>query len=138
MQEFNDPCTRQLIRPGVYMAFTRLILACLAMGIWQSLVNQDGYWSVLMIVPPALSAIFFMLAWFIFLRFDGLHVPRFFRRKRKARSQKKRFRGDLLDDVDEDTYTFEELTQEEDDCCAFVANLACAVIFLVVSLIACL
>lgn len=125
---------RALVRPTVYRAFTRFMLALLAALLWNEFANRSGLLSLNRHAFLLLSIFFAFLAWMNYLRLDGLRVPQIDRRlfDWKRRSPM-RFYGDISDHVDEQITPFEELEEDEQTLCRLLANLACCVIFLALS-----
>lgn len=124
---------RNMIRPTVYKAFTRLILALTASLAWNEFVNhglaERRSW------PFVFFAIFFAAAaWMSYLRLDGIRAPQFDRRIFDWKRKPPRMYGDMIDYVDEDVPDFDDLEEDEQHLCLLIANAVCCVIFAVISL----
>lgn len=125
--------SRQLVRPCIYQAASRLGVGLLVSFIWYRFANPSG----LDINTHAfffMAVFFIILAWLCYLRMDGLRVP-----KIKMKFLKKIFKkpqrnyGDIADYTDEEIVSFDDLDDREKDICLLHADLICAVIFLVLS-----
>lgn len=124
---------RDMIRPTIYKAFTRLILALTASLAWNEFVNhcltERRSW------PFVFFAIFFAAAaWMSYLRLDGIRAPQFDRRLFDWKRKPPRMYGDMIDFVNEDVPDFDDLEEDEQHLCLLIANVACCVIFAAVSL----
>ena len=126
---------RAMIRPTLYRIFTRFMLALLAAMLWNEFVNRSGLLSLRGHAFLFLGILFAALAWMNYLRLDGLRAPQIDRRLFDWKRKPVRFYGDMADHVDEDVTPFEELDEDEQTLCRLLANLACCVIFLALSLI---
>ena len=124
----------RLRRAVLYQVFTRYV-SCLCFALlWDFLFNKDR----LRPVSTAFllfAAVFAVLAWTAWLRLDGLSVPKLDRRLFRRRKTPERAYGDLIDYVDEDIVTFDDLDDEEKDQCLVLSNLITAALFLITSLL---
>lgn len=122
-----------MLRPLIYKAFTRFVLALTAALLWNHFVAP-----VFLLTPLAYAFVFVgvffaVCAWLNHLRMDGLKLPRLklpTLKKKPARSY-----GDIMDYTDEEVISFDELEDDEKDVCSMFANLICCLIFLLLSLI---
>ena len=65
---------------------------------------------------------------------DGINLPKFDRKLFRRKKKPPIAYGDMIDYVDEDIITFEELTDDEKDKTLFIANLITAALFFITSL----
>lgn len=125
---------RGLIRPVVYKAFTRVGIGLAAALLWNEFVGkgQRGMrgWAFLF-----LAVLFAAAAWMSYLRLDGVRAPQFDRKLFDWKRKPKRTYGDMIDYVNEDVPTFDDLEEDEQSLCLMVANAVCCAIFLVGSMI---
>lgn len=76
---------------------------------------------------------FALLAWIAYLRFDGLRMPKLFMKRLHYKKKPERSFGDMIDYVEEEPVSFDELLDEEKDICCFIADMICCVLFVVLS-----
>lgn len=124
-----------MVRPILYMCVTRCSIALALVLVWSRFVPsvlsgaRDGC--------LAAGVIFLMMAWFTYLKLDGMMVHHLMEDKRKPKKKaKRRLRGDIADYVDEHIVSFDELDEREQPACRLAANLIGAALFLIVSLAA--
>lgn len=125
---------KHMIRPFVYMTFTRFILALTASLLIEHFVS-DPLRDISAFAFVFFGIFFAVLAWIAYLRMDGIKLPKFMM-KRVNLSKKPAIKyGDMIDYTDEEIVSFEDLEDEEKDVCLLLADVICAVLFLVLSLI---
>ncbi len=122
-----------MIRPIIYMTATRLMLALIVMlGI--SRLVPKGPETVM--IAAFLTVAFALLAFLVYLRMDGLRIPRVKYIRPKKKKDPMRHISSMSDYTDDDPpVTFEDLEPEEKDFCSLVCNVANMVIFGVLSFI---
>ena len=124
-----------MVRPILYQCVTRCAVALAAVLVWDRFVPS----SLLAVRDGCLAAavILLMMAWFVYLKLDGMMVHHLLedRRKNKKKS-KRRVGGDIADYVDEHIVSFDELEEGEQTACRLAADLLAAALFLAASLIA--
>ena len=125
---------RYMIRPLIYKAFTRGVLALLAILLWNHFLQPRTPHITLSWAFTTVGFLFFLCAYMIRLRMDGLHIPRMKPLKPPRRDPYRAY-GDMADYLDEDVITFEELDSDEQDICSMLANLICGALSLIVSLL---
>ena len=126
---------RDMTRPLIYKLFTRLGAALLALAAVNRVRMGQGQGSVWALGCVFLAGLFFVGAWLVYLRRDGTRIPRlkelrFFHKKKPERAY-----GDMIDYVDEDVVTFDELDDDEKDQVSLTVNLLCALAFIGISFI---
>lgn len=132
--KFSDFSPRELIRPIVYRLFTRAVYGTVVGLLWREFVNKDGSWAAYL---TFLGIVLLFSAFLCYLHLDGLSTPRLkkltgaVQKKRKAFQQ----RGDIADFTDTPISTPEDISDEEEDFCAMIADVAIGVLALVLSLI---
>ena len=82
-----------------------------------------------------LGVCFVLLAWIAWLRLDGVRLPKLMMKRVNIRKKPVRSYGDMIDYIDEQPVTFDDLDDAEKDVCCLLSDLACAAVFLVVSFI---
>ena len=123
-----------MIRPTVYKAFARFVYSLLISLLWNRFVNGGFY-------PLSHAFLFFavafaILAWVGYLRLDGVRMPHLTDWMTSSLPHKKpeRSYGDIADYIDENVVSFDELEDEEKTVCKLLANIACAVVYVLLSL----
>lgn len=124
-----------MVRPILYQCVTRCSVALAAVLVWDRFVSSE-----LRAVRDgclAAAVILLMMAWFVYLKLDGMTVHHLLEDRRKKKKKSKRLAGgDIADYVDEHIVTFDELEEGEQAACRLAADLLTAVLFLTASLIA--
>lgn len=125
---------KHMIRPFVYMTFTRFILSLTAALLIDHFLN-DPLRDVRAFAFMFLAVFFAVLAWIAYLRLDGIRLPKFMM-KRVNLSKKPAIKyGDMIDYTDEEIVSFEDLEDDEKDVCILLADIICCVLFGVLSVI---
>lgn len=123
-----------MIRPTIYQCATKLSVALVLVLLWNRFINVDGVFNVVRDAFLVVGIFFFMLAWFQYLRLDGLKVS-----KTSAEGKKKKRRHitkDIVDYADEKIISFAELEDEERIVCGLTGDVVCGLLFLIPALIA--
>ncbi len=124
-----------MVRPILYQCVTRCAVALAAVLVWDRFVPS----SLLAVRDGCLAAavILLMMAWFVYLKLDGMMVHHLLEdRRKKKKKSKRRVGGDIADYVDEHIVSFDELEEGEQTACRLAADLLAAALFLTASLIA--
>ncbi len=114
--------SRDMIRPLIYKIFTRGILALFAARLIHFFAPSAWplvRFSNLALMLGLLFALFTLLAW---LRMDGLKIPQL-RMPRVRRKNPPFLTGDLADHLDDDVILFDDLEEENQAYCIFLADL---------------
>ena len=128
MKKYRKP---ELIRPIIYKAFTMLAVAAVLALLWDRLVNTAGFYSARTHVLPIFGVFFLILAWFCFLRLDGVRLPSLRKNQKKNRKQT----GSMMDAVGTEPENDEELSRGERDFCSLAAALLSGIFCLVFGLL---
>lgn len=124
-----------MIRPIVYMCVTRCAIALAAALAWKRFV--PGALRVVRDGCLTAGVIFLMMAWFAYLKLDGMTVHHLMEdRKKPKKRARRRLGGDIADYVDQHIVSFDELDAPEQAACRLAANLIGAALFLAASLAA--
>ena len=124
-----------LLRPIIYKSFARFIYGLTVALLWDRFVNLSGFVTARGFAFPVIGAFFLMLAWFCYLRLDGVKVPRLFKDAPKKKRSKIHSYGDIADYADQHIVSFEELNEEQRELCILMADLVCGVLFLLIALL---
>ena len=121
---------RRMIRPLIYKIFTRGVLMLTAVLLWQNyvkneFVSKDDLWFVA-------ALIFALQAVVAFIRLDGVKIPqvKLPRIKRKQPPYEK----DMADYINDDIVLFDDLDEDEQSLCVFMADIILMVVYLIASL----
>lgn len=123
---------RYMIRPTVYKAFTRSVLTLLGVLLWNHYLQPRTPHITLGWAFTVVGFLFFLCAYLIRLRLDGVQIPRM-KPLKKPRRDPYRSYGDMIDYLDEPVISFDELDQREQDVCSLLANLICGILSLAAS-----
>lgn len=122
---------KYMARPMVYLTAFRTMVALIFLLIIVRFVPNGPSPAM---ICTFLAVLFALFAYLVYLRMDGLRIPRMKHIRPKKKSDPLRNYGDMADHVDDDPgVTFEELEVDEKDFCSLVANLINLVIFLIAS-----
>ena len=125
-----------MLRPFIYMTFTRFILMLFIVLMADFLLSPRAGRSLRSAAFLLGGLICGILAWIVWMRLDGMKLPRLLMMRINPRKKPSRMYGDMIDYVDEQPQvTFEDLEDDEKDLCILGADLFCFAVFLVISLI---
>ena len=122
---------KYMLRPLIYMTAYRTMVALICLLLIKNFVANGPSTAM---IATFLAMLFALFAYLVYLRMDGLRIPRmkFIRPKKKADAI--RNMSDMTDHVDDELgVTFDELEEDEKDFCSLAANLINLVIFLAAS-----
>ena len=124
-----------MVRPLIYMTFTRFILALTAALLADYFLRAGAGQHMKATVFLFMGIFFAILAWIAYLRLDGIQLPKPMMLRLNLRKKPTRLYGDMIDYVDEEPQpiTFEELNDGEKDLCLLGADVVCCVVFVVLS-----
>ena len=120
-----------MLRPCIYMTATRLMAALIFLIGVQKLVKNGPAASM---ICAFLAMLFALFSFLVYLRMDGLRIPRVkFIRPKKKKDPTRHF-ASMSDYTDEEPpVTFDDLEPEEKDFCSLASSLVNLLIFLVLS-----
>ena len=121
---------REMIRPLVYLVFTRGVLALLAAQLVHYFAPKEWPLSMFSNLALALGMLFLLGAALARLRMDGMKIPRV-KLPRYKRKDPAFMAGDIADHIDDEITRFDDLDDEEKDVCILLADLVLAVACLV-------
>ena len=128
--------SRELIRPLIHRTFTRLIWGLFFALFLAFLISRGGGRDLRGALMGLYSLLCFICAWLSHLQMDGMKLPRLDALRSKIdRKRPARGTGDMIDFVDEEIQSYESLDGEERYLVLMLADLANAVIFLILSFI---
>ena len=123
---------RALLRPMIYMATNGFFIALILVLLANTLISGEN---IKMYAALLLGVCFVLLAWIAWLRLDGVRLPKLMMKRVNIRKKPVRSYGDMIDYIDEQPVTFDDLDDAEKDVCCLLSDLACAAVFLVLSFI---
>lgn len=132
IKKIREIFQRDMIRPLVYKVFTRFVLMLLIILLWNQYLQPLTPHLNLAVMFPVVGIVFILCAFLIYLRMDGLDIPRMQPLKKPKRDPYRAY-GDMEDYLDTPPVMFEDLTKEEQDVCSLLANVICAVLFFIAS-----
>lgn len=119
-----------MLRPLIYLAAYRFMVALIVLLALDRFVPNGPSRSM---TAAFLAVAFALLAYLVYLRMDGLGVPRMKFLRPKKKDPLRNF-GNMADHADDEPQvTFDELEEDERDFCSLTANAINLVIFLVAS-----
>ena len=125
----------QMLRLTLARTMKKSLVALVLVLLWSRFVNRDM--SILQVGFFAAGVFLFVMAWFSYLGLDGLKGPwPLLRNKNKRTASPKKKSGDMIDYVEEDVVTMDELSDEERHICGLLSSLLAGAVFFVPSIIA--
>jgi hypothetical protein len=124
---------RRMIRPIVYMTCSRFLCAVTLALLWNRYLNAAGLVSI-GYAYTIIGLLFLALAWFSYLRLDGIKMPFARWLPLQPIKQSSGPYGDIPDYLDEGFVSFAELPEEERNICSLCANVVLSAVFLLLSL----
>ena len=122
---------RYMLRPIIYLAAFRTMVALIFFLLVDRFVANGPRADM---ICTFLAVVFALLSYLVYLRMDGLRIPRMKYIRPKKKADVIRNMSDMTDHIDEELgVTFDELEQDEKDFCSLMANGINLVIFLVAS-----
>ena len=123
-----------MIRPIIYKMLTRLGIGLVVSLLWNQFVNTQHYFEMSEFVFPIIGVFLLGMAWIGYLRLDGVgfHYKKI---KDDDEKKKKHRTKEMIDYVEEDVVSFDELSKPERIACKFAANLFSGLIFIFLSVI---
>lgn len=132
MKKILSKYTKVLIRPILYRSITWGTIALTVALLWDRFVGSKSFLSVKRDIFFIVGVVFLGLAWFYYLKVDGVRSPKL----KDDQPKKKRKHwgyGDIIDFADEHVVTFDELDDEEQDLCKLATNVLLGGVYLLMS-----
>lgn len=121
-----------MLRPIIYMTATRLMAALIFLLAVARLVPSGPAPAM---IAAFLTVLFALFAFLVYLRMDGLRIPRVKYIRPKKKKDPMRHTFSMSDYTDEEPISFEDLEPEEKDFCSLVCNVLNLLVFLILSFI---
>lgn len=122
-----------MIRPLIYKVVTKSSIVFAICLIWDKFVNVSNFRSLTKDAFFVIGFIWMLFAWFQYLKLDGYTFQYIFREKQKKK--RKHVQKDMVDFVDEEVVSFDELEDEEKVVVNMLSNLATGLIFVLISIV---
>ncbi len=127
---------KEMIRPFIYMVFTRAVLTLFAVYMGNFLIMRAGGGNVRRTLFLIGAFVFALFSWIAYMRMDGARLPKPFMKRAGLRKKPARSYGDMIDFVDEQPQvTYDDLEDSEKDVCILGANVFCCIMSLLLSLL---
>lgn len=122
-----------MLRPMIYMTFTRFILALFMVLLADFFISQNVGHSVKKDGFFLCALVFALLAVIAWLRLDGVKLPKLMMMRVNPSKKPSRMYGDMIDYIEERPgISFDELDEQEKDLCILAADVFCFLIFLMI------
>ena len=136
MKKIKEIYEPYMLRPMIYMTFTRFILALFITLLADFFISQNAGHSVKKTGFFICAFVFALLAVITWLRLDGVRLPQLMMMRINPSKKPSRMYGDMIDHIEERPgIAFDDLDDREKDLCILAANLFCFVVFLLTVLI---
>ena len=122
---------RYMLRPIIYMTAYRLMLAAIFLLALTRFVPNGPAPSM---IAGFLGMLFALFTYLVYLRMDGLRIPRVKYIRPKKKADPLRHAASMTDHTDDEPgVTFDELEEDEKNLCSLLANVFNAILFLAAS-----
>ena len=136
MRKFKEIYEPYMMRPIIYMTFTRFVLALFIILLADFFISKSVGHSIKKDGFFLCSFVFALLAVIAWLRLDGVKLPKLMMMRGNPSKKPSRMYGDMIDYVEERPgISFEELDEQEQDICILAADLFCFLAFLLIAFI---
>ena len=120
-----------MLRPLIYMTATRMMTAVIFLLVLVRFVKNGPAPGM---ISGFLTALFLLFAYLVYLRMDGLKIPRLKHFKTKKKKDVIRMESSMADHMDEDMpVDFDDLEENERDFVSLLSSLINALVFLALS-----
>ena len=136
MKKFKEIYEPYMLRPMIYMTFTRFVLALFIVLLADFFISQSVGHSVKKDAFFLCAFVFALLALIAWLRLDGVKLPKLMMMRVNPSKKPSRMYGDMIDYIEERPgIGFDELDDQEKDLCILIADLFCFIVFLIIAVI---
>ena len=136
MKKIKEIYKPYMLRPMIYMTFTRFVLALFITLLADFFISQNVGHSVKKDAFFLCAVVFALLSVIAWLRLDGVKLPQLMMMRVNPSKKPSRMYGDMIDYIDDRPgITFDELDDREKDLCILAANIFCFLAFFLIALI---
>lgn len=136
MKKIKEIYEPYMLRPTIYMTFTRFVLALFITLLADFFISQNVGHSVKKDAFFLCAVIFALLSVIAWLRLDGVKLPQLMMMRVNPSKKPSRMYGDMIDYIEERPgISFDELDDREKDFCILSANIFCSLVFFLIALI---
>ena len=137
MKKIKEIWRKGMLRPFIYLTFTRFILLLFIVLMVNFLLSPSVGRDLKEVLFLLAASFFLIFVWIAWLRLDGIRLPKFMMLRLNPRKKpSKMLYGDMIDYVDERApETFEDLEDNEKDVCILGSDVICLFLFLLIALI---
>ena len=136
MKKFKEIYEPYMLRPMIYMTFTRFVLALFITLLADFFISGNTAHSKKGDLFFIAALLFLFLAIIAWLRLDGLKLPQLLMMRVNPSKKPSRMYGDMIDYIDERPgIRFDDLDDSEKDLCILASNFFCFIVFLLLSII---
>ena len=136
MKKFRKIYQPYMLRPMIYMTFTRFVLGLFITLLADFFISQAAGRSVRKDAFFVCAVIFAVLAVIAWMRLDGVRLPSLMMLRVNPSKKPTRMYGDMIDYIDERPgIDFSELDDGEKDLCILAADVFCFAVFLITALV---
>lgn len=132
MKKFTDIYKKYMLRPILSKTVTRLAVCLVLVLLWDRFLNTAGF-SAAEYGCFCIGGIVALLAWFEYLRLDGMVVKPLSTGGKKKKTKHRS--SDIADYVEEDVVSYGDLEPEERCLCRLLSDLLCGGILLIPGII---
>ncbi len=133
IQKLRKIMQPHVFRPFIYMTSTRFLLGLAAVLLYARFSDPSAGTAPKMFGFTLACVVFALLAWIAYLRLDNMKLPKLFNKRVNIKKKPVRTYGDMIDYIDEEPVSFDDLENDEKDVCCFLADVICAVAFAILS-----
>ena len=132
MKKWKELVNKDMLRPWIYKVFTRGILALFAAQLAHHFLPESWPLKRFSSLSLALGLLFALAAFLAWLRMDGLKIPQM-KLPRMKKKDPPFLQGSMADHIDDEITTFDDLDEDEQNLCVFLADLPLCVVCLILA-----
>ncbi|WP_250228336.1 hypothetical protein [Anaeropeptidivorans aminofermentans] len=134
MKKISEIYKPHMIRPIIYKTITRFGIGLIFALLWDRYLNVRKLFSMVDYAFFFVGFIYFALAWFNYLKMDGVkfHFPTKQNKKKRPRSKMKM----LIDYTDQDIDPMDMIDEKEEMMVIFASNIITGLCFMIPSILA--
>ena len=134
VRRIKEIFSREMVRPLIYQISTRGVLALFVAQLAHFFAPAASGFSSFSNLSLGLGLLFVLFAFLAWLRTDGIRIPQL-KLPRMKKKDPPFLARDMADHIDDDIVSFDDLDQEEQDLCVFLADCFLAAVCLILTAI---